>query len=39
MKSNQGGAKLSLVIISIIILGVSALFNQAHANELIQLLS
>jgi hypothetical protein len=28
MKTNQGGARLSLIIISIIILGVSAWFNQ-----------
>ena len=34
MKSNQGGVKLSLVVISIIILGVSAWFNQANACEL-----
>jgi hypothetical protein len=29
MKSNQGGVKLSLVVVSIIVLGVSAWFNQA----------
>ena len=28
MKTNQGGARLSLIIISIIILGVSAWFNR-----------
>lgn len=33
MKSSQGGAKLSLVIISVLVLGVSAWFNQANANE------
>ncbi|WP_404340676.1 hypothetical protein [Pseudoalteromonas mariniglutinosa] len=33
MKSNQGGAKLSLVIISVIVLGISAWFNQANASE------
>lgn len=35
MKPNQGGVKLSLIVISIIILGVSAWFNQANASELI----
>lgn len=29
MKTNQGGARLSLIVISIIILGVSAWFNQS----------
>ncbi|WP_269435507.1 MULTISPECIES: hypothetical protein [unclassified Pseudoalteromonas] len=33
MKSNQSGVKLSLVVISIIILGVSAWFNQANADD------
>ncbi len=33
MKSSQSGAKLSLVIISIIVLGVSAWFNQANAED------
>ncbi|GAA79333.1 signal peptide [Pseudoalteromonas sp. BSi20495] len=28
MKTNQGGVKLSLIVISIIVLGVSAWFNQ-----------
>ena len=31
MKSNQGGAKLSLVVVSVIVLGISAWFNQANA--------
>ncbi len=34
MKSKQSGVKLSLIIISIIILGVSAWFNQANAQEI-----
>lgn len=33
MKSGQSGAKLSLVVISIIVLGVSAWFNQANAED------
>ncbi|CAM3045132.1 hypothetical protein [Pseudoalteromonas distincta] len=33
MKSSQNGVKLSLVVISIIILGVSAWFNQANAED------
>ena len=33
MKSSQSGAKLSLVVISIIVLGVSAWFNQANAED------
>ncbi|PKG64822.1 hypothetical protein CXF64_19135 [Pseudoalteromonas sp. GutCa3] len=33
MKSSQSGVKLSLVIVSIIILGVSAWFNQANAED------
>ncbi|WP_267135597.1 MULTISPECIES: hypothetical protein [Pseudoalteromonas] len=33
MKSNQNGAKFSLVIVSVIVLGVSAWFNQANASE------
>tara|TARA_Y100000310_G_scaffold120312_1_gene119053 strand:- start:127 stop:381 length:255 start_codon:yes stop_codon:yes gene_type:complete len=33
MKSNQGGAKFSLVVVSVIVLGVSAWFNQANASE------
>ena len=34
MKSKQSGVKLRLIIISIIILGVSAWFNQANAQEI-----
>ncbi|WP_255229511.1 hypothetical protein [Pseudoalteromonas sp. HM-SA03] len=34
MKQSQGGAKLSLVVVSVILLGVSAWFNQASASEL-----
>ncbi len=33
MKSNQSGAKFSLVVVSVIVLGVSAWFNQANASE------
>ena len=33
MKSSQSGAKLSLVVISIIVLGVSAWFNQVNAED------
>ena len=33
MKSNQSGVKLSFIIISIIVLGVSAWFNQANAED------
>jgi type IV secretory pathway VirB2 component (pilin) len=33
MKSSQGGVKLSLVVVSIIVLGVSAWFNQASAEQ------
>lgn len=36
MKSNQGGVKLSLVVVSIIVLGVSAWFNQASADQVPQ---
>jgi type IV secretory pathway VirB2 component (pilin) len=32
MKSSQGGVKLSLVVVSIIVLGVSAWFNQAGSD-------
>lgn len=35
MKPSQGGAKISVVVISIIILGISAWFNQASAAVLI----
>lgn len=31
MKSSQGGVKLSLVVVSIIVLGVAAWFKQANA--------
>lgn len=31
MKHNQGGVKISVVVLSVILLGVSAWFNQAHA--------
>ena len=31
MKHNQGGVKLSIVVVSVIVLGVSAWFNQANA--------
>jgi len=34
MKSSQSGVKLSLVIISIVVLGVSAWFNQANAEDI-----
>jgi len=34
MKSKQGGVKLSLIIVSIVVLGISAWFNQASADEL-----
>ncbi|MBE0378272.1 MULTISPECIES: hypothetical protein [Pseudoalteromonas] len=33
MKQQQGGVKLSIIVISIILMGVSAWFNQAGANE------
>lgn len=33
MKSTQSGVKLSVVVITIIILGVSAWFNQASAES------
>ncbi|ETJ48695.1 MULTISPECIES: hypothetical protein [Pseudoalteromonas] len=36
MKSSQGGVKLSLVVVSIIVLGVSAWFNQASADQVPQ---
>ncbi|BED89815.1 MULTISPECIES: hypothetical protein [unclassified Pseudoalteromonas] len=36
MKSSQGGVKLSLVVVSIIVLGVSAWFNQASADQIPQ---
>ena len=36
MKPNQGGVKISLVVVSIVILGISAWFNQANAVELVQ---
>ncbi|KPZ54395.1 MULTISPECIES: hypothetical protein [Pseudoalteromonas] len=36
MKSSQGGVKLSLVVVSIIVLGVSAWLNQASADQLPQ---
>jgi hypothetical protein len=35
MKPNQGGAKISIVVVSIIILGISAWFNQANAAVLL----
>ncbi|KPZ66425.1 hypothetical protein AN392_00445 [Pseudoalteromonas sp. P1-16-1b] len=35
MKPNQGGAKISIVVVSIIILGISAWFNQANATVLL----
>ncbi|MCO7186961.1 MULTISPECIES: hypothetical protein [unclassified Pseudoalteromonas] len=31
MNSNQGGVKLSVVLLSVIVLGVMAWFNQANA--------
>ena len=31
MKSSQGGVKISVVIMSIVILGISAWFNQVSA--------
>ncbi|MEH6395281.1 hypothetical protein [Pseudoalteromonas sp.] len=33
MKQQQGGVKLSIIVISIILMGVSAWFNQASAAE------
>ena len=33
MKQQQGGVKLSIIVISIILMGVSAWFNQAGAHE------
>ena len=33
MKQQQGGVKLSIIVISIILMGVSAWFNQPNANE------
>ncbi|MGO2010667.1 MAG: hypothetical protein ACTJH9_14055 [Pseudoalteromonas sp.] len=33
MKHNQGGVKTSVVVLSVILLGVSAWFNQAHAQS------
>ncbi|MGS0497465.1 hypothetical protein ACU8V4_09800 [Pseudoalteromonas mariniglutinosa] len=33
MKQQQGGVKLSIIVISIILMGVSAWFNQANAHE------
>lgn len=35
MKPNQGGAKISIVVVSIIILGISTWFNQANAAALL----
>jgi hypothetical protein len=35
MKPNQGCAKISIVVVSIIILGISAWFNQANAAALL----
>jgi len=34
MKHNQGGVKISVVVLSVILLGVSAWFNQSHAEPL-----
>ncbi|WP_268801560.1 hypothetical protein [Pseudoalteromonas sp. H105] len=33
MKQHQGGVKISLIVISVILMGVSAWFNQANADE------
>lgn len=33
MKHHQGGVKLSLIVLSVIVMGVSAWFNQANADE------
>ncbi|WP_164519165.1 hypothetical protein [Pseudoalteromonas rubra] len=33
MNSNQGGVKLSVVLFSVIVLGVMAWFNQANAES------
>jgi hypothetical protein len=35
MKSSQSGVKLSFIVISIIVLGVSAWFNQANAEDIL----
>jgi len=35
MKPSQGGAKISIVVVSIIILGIFAWFNQANATVLL----
>ncbi|CAM4254249.1 hypothetical protein [Pseudoalteromonas byunsanensis] len=34
MKSKQSGVKFSIILFSVIILGVSAWFTKAQANEL-----
>lgn len=36
MRNNQGGVKFSFVLLSVLILGVSAWFTQAQASELSQ---
>ncbi|WP_394192145.1 hypothetical protein [Pseudoalteromonas atlantica] len=33
MKQHQGGVKISLIVVSVILMGVSAWFNQANAAE------
>lgn len=33
MKQHQGGVKFSLIVVSVILMGVSAWFNQANADE------
>lgn len=33
MKQQQGGVKLSVIVVSIVLMGVSAWFNQANADE------
>lgn len=33
MKNQQGGVKFSLILVSVILMGVSAWFNQANADE------
>lgn len=36
MRNNQGGVKFSFVLLSVLILGVSAWFTQAQASEFSQ---
>jgi hypothetical protein len=33
VKSNQSGVKLSLIVISVVVLGVSAWFNQGNTHD------